>query len=191
MAAVARPRPSKKWSIAAWAAAAASAVVLSYVVSLCLALACLALPLLLINGIIGGFGGLLLAVFGIVVGITILWSLLPRRDQFEPPGVRIDLSEQRRLAEEVEAIARALGEPMPAEVYLISRRRTRLVAQRGGFLGAGSRRVMGLGLPLMQVLTLSQFRAVLAHEFAHFYFGGHGAARTPGLQNPARAKRRG
>ena len=145
---------------------------LSYVVSLCLALACLALPLLLIYGygIIGGFGALLLAVFGIVAGITILWSLLPRRDKFEPPGVRIDLSEQRRLAEEVEAIACALGEPMPAEVYLIADANA-FVAQRGGFLGVGSRRVMGLGLPLLQVLTLSQFRAVLAHEFAHFYSG--------------------
>ena len=170
MAVAARPRPSKKWSIAAWGLVAAFAVVLSYVVSLCLALACLALPLLLFNSSIGGFGALLLAVFGVVVGITIIWSLIPRRDKFEPPGVRIDLSEQRRLAEEVEAIAGALGEPMPAEVYLIPDVNA-FVAQRGGFLGAGSRRVMGLGLPLMQVLTLSQFRAVLAHEFAHFYSG--------------------
>jgi heat shock protein HtpX len=170
MTVAARPRPSKKWSIAAWGLVAAFAVVLSYVVSLCLALACLALPLLLFNSTIGGFGALLLAVFGVVVGITILWSLIPRRDKFEPPGVRIDLSEQRRLAQEVEAIAGALGEPMPAEVYLIPDVNA-FVAQRGGFLGAGSRRVMGLGLPLMQVLTLSQFRAVLAHEFAHFYSG--------------------
>lgn len=45
------------------------------------------------------------------------------------------------------------------------------VADRGGVLGIGSRRVMGLGLPLFSVLTASQFRAVLAHEFAH-YCGG-------------------
>jgi len=30
---------------------------------------------------------------------------------------------------------------------------------------------MGLGLPLMSILTVSQFRAVLAHEFAHYYGG--------------------
>jgi Zn-dependent protease with chaperone function len=30
---------------------------------------------------------------------------------------------------------------------------------------------MGLGIPLMSVLTVSQFRAVLAHEFAHYYGG--------------------
>ena len=170
MSAAAGPRPSKKWSIAVWAVVAAASVVLSYIVSLCLALACLALPLLLIYGRLLGFGALLLAAFGIVVGITILWSLIPRRDRFEPPGVRIDLSEQRRLAEEIESVASTLGEPMPAEVYLIPDVNA-FVAQRGGFLGMGSRRVMGLGLPLMQVLTLSQFRAVLAHEFAHFYSG--------------------
>jgi heat shock protein HtpX len=38
-------------------------------------------------------------------------------------------------------------------------------------MGFGSRRVMGLGLPLLSILTVSQFRAVLAHEFAHYYGG--------------------
>jgi hypothetical protein len=40
-------------------------------------------------------------------------------------------------------------------------------------MGLGSRRVMGLGLPLMQVLSPAQFEAVLAHEFGHY----HGATR--------------
>ena len=30
---------------------------------------------------------------------------------------------------------------------------------------------MGIGLPLLSTLTVSQFRAVLAHEFAHYYGG--------------------
>jgi heat shock protein HtpX len=38
-------------------------------------------------------------------------------------------------------------------------------------LGFGSRRIMGLGLPLLSTMTVSQFRAVLAHEFAHYYGG--------------------
>jgi hypothetical protein len=38
-------------------------------------------------------------------------------------------------------------------------------------MGFGSRRVMGLGLPLMQTLTVSQMRAVLAHEFGHYHGG--------------------
>ncbi|PYS55111.1 MAG: hypothetical protein DMG13_05535 [Acidobacteria bacterium] len=36
-------------------------------------------------------------------------------------------------------------------------------------MGFGSRRVMGIGLPLLQLLTVSQFEAVLAHEFGHFH----------------------
>ena len=63
-----------------------------------------------------------------------------------------------------------LDEPMPREVYLIGDVNA-FVADRGGFMGFGSRRVMGLGLPLLSILSVSQFRAVLAHEFAHYYGG--------------------
>src|SRR5262245_2598759 len=42
------------------------------------------------------------------------------------------------------------------------------MTQRGGVLGLFSRRVLEIGLPLLQVVTLSQFRAILAHEFGHY-----------------------
>ena len=45
------------------------------------------------------------------------------------------------------------------------------VADRGGIMGFGSRRVMGIGLPLLSILTVSELRGVLAHEFAHYYGG--------------------
>jgi heat shock protein HtpX len=38
-------------------------------------------------------------------------------------------------------------------------------------MGFGSRRVMGIGLPLLSILTVSELRGVLAHEFAHYYSG--------------------
>jgi heat shock protein HtpX len=38
-------------------------------------------------------------------------------------------------------------------------------------LGFGSRRVMGIGLPLFSILNVSELRAVLAHEFADLYSG--------------------
>jgi heat shock protein HtpX len=59
---------------------------------------------------------------------------------------------------------------MPKEVYLIAEVNA-WVAQRGGILGVGSRRVVGLGLPLMRILSVAQLRAVLAHEFGHYYGG--------------------
>jgi heat shock protein HtpX len=70
----------------------------------------------------------------------------------------------------VSSLSRATGEAMPKEVYLIADVNA-WVAQRGGILGVGSRRVMGLGLPLMRILSLTQLRAVLAHEFGHYYGG--------------------
>jgi len=45
------------------------------------------------------------------------------------------------------------------------------VAHRGGLMGLGARGIMGLGLPLLQTLTVSELRAVLAHEFGHYHGG--------------------
>jgi hypothetical protein len=59
---------------------------------------------------------------------------------------------------------------MPREVYAVDDV-TAWVANRGGIMGFGSRRVMGLGLPLLQALSVEQFRAVLAHEFGHYHAG--------------------
>jgi Zn-dependent protease with chaperone function len=75
-----------------------------------------------------------------------------------------------RLFQELESVAQATRQAMPAEVYLVPDVNA-WVAQRGGIMGFGSRRVMGLGLPLMRLLTRSQFRAVLAHEFGHYHGG--------------------
>ena len=38
-------------------------------------------------------------------------------------------------------------------------------------MGIRSHRVMGIGLPLLEVLTVAELRAVLAHEFGHFHGG--------------------
>jgi hypothetical protein len=59
---------------------------------------------------------------------------------------------------------------MPEEVYLVADLNA-WVAQRGGVMGFGSRRVMGLGLPLLQLLTVTELRATLAHEFGHYHGG--------------------
>lgn len=144
-------------------------VFLSYVFIIILAAACLYLPyLLLIN--VTNFNTIMVMLAGIVIAPLMLWSLIPRRDKFAAPGLLLDPAAHPQLFNEIGNIAAALKEPLPREVYLIGDPNA-WVADRGGLLGFGSRRVMALGLPLLAALNVSQFRAVLAHEFAHYYGG--------------------
>ena len=165
--------PPRDWSVFAWAATAALSVILTYLITLTLGLSFFGFGCLLAIGMVGNgfsFVGILLCAFVLIAGATVLRSLIPRKDAFQPNGILIDLSREVGLRTELEAIARIMGEQMPAEVYLVSDANA-AVSQRGGTIGLGSRRVMLLGLPILQLLSVSQFRAVLAHEFAHFYSG--------------------
>lgn len=109
-------------------------------------------------------------VFGTIAALTILWSVLPRPGRFVAPGPRLARSQQPRLFKELEGVARAAGQAMPDEVYLVPDVNA-WVGQRGGWMGFGGSRVMGLGLPLLQGLSRGQMRAVIAHEFGHYYGG--------------------
>ena len=137
-------------------------VIASYIFVIILAAVCVYLPFLM--------NAVLLELFGIALAGGLLWSLVPRADKFEPPGPQLRREQHPRLFGELDAIAASLNEPLPSEVYLIGEVNA-WVADRGGVMGFGSRRVMGIGLPLLSVLTVAQFRAVLAHEFAHYYGG--------------------
>jgi heat shock protein HtpX len=146
-------------------------VVTSYVFVVFLAAACVYLPYLVaFSSDSPGGQSILVLLFGVVIAAAMLWSLVPRRDKFMPPGPLLDRSSQPRLFAELDSIAASLDETLPRDVYFIGEVNA-WVADRGGVMGFGSRRVMGLGLPLLSILTLSQFRAVLAHEFAHYYGG--------------------
>lgn len=111
-----------------------------------------------------------LAIVCLFAALAILWSVLPRLDKFVPPGPQVKRADHPQLFTELESIAKSVNQTMPSEVYLVPDVNA-WVAQRGGVMGFGSRRVMGLGLPLMRMLTRSQFRAVLAHEFGHYHGG--------------------
>ena len=111
-----------------------------------------------------------LDLFCLIFGPLILWSIIPRRDRFEPPGPRINLHEHPKLAAELEKVSASMHEAMPSEIYATAEINAG-VMQRGGILGFGSRRVMILGLPLLRLLTVSEFRAVICHEFGHYYSG--------------------
>jgi Zn-dependent protease with chaperone function len=168
--------PSRKWSIVALSSAAMALVFVSYILAIALAFACLAMPIFMFGFLpIGSqlnflLYRLLFSAFGVVAGGTILWSLVPTNEKFDVKGVSIDLRTQPRLAQEIQTIAEALREPMPSEVYLIGDANA-FVSEVSSSTGFGRRRILAMGLPLLQMLTIAQFRAVLAHEFAHYYAG--------------------
>jgi Zn-dependent protease with chaperone function len=118
----------------------------------------------------GNMTYVILSLGAVTCAVSILWSVAPRLDRFTPPGPELVPANQPRLFAELAAIAGEFREPMPKSVYLMFEPNA-WVAQRGGMLGFGSRRVMALGYPLLAVLSVSQFRAVIAHEFAHYYGG--------------------
>jgi Zn-dependent protease with chaperone function len=97
------------------------------------------------------------------VGVIAI-SIIPWPRRFIPPGPQLNPAGQPRLFAELQTVARAVGESMPAEVYISPE-------MNAGVLQRGRRRVMVLGLPLMQVLTVNEMRAVLAHEFGHYHGG--------------------
>jgi Zn-dependent protease with chaperone function len=111
-----------------------------------------------------------LAIFAVAGAGIILWSILPRPDRFTPPGPSLAAEAHPRLFAALREVAGAVSQAMPADVYLVPDVNA-WVARRGGLMGIGSRRVMGLGLPLLSILTVPQLRAVLAHEFGHYHGG--------------------
>ena len=111
-----------------------------------------------------------LVVMAVLGGGAILWAICPRIDRFEAPGPRIDRTAQPELFAAIDEVAAATGQDAPSEVYFVNDVNA-WVTERGGVMGFGSRRVMGLGLPLMQLLTVSEFKGVLAHEFGHYHGG--------------------
>jgi Zn-dependent protease with chaperone function len=113
---------------------------------------------------------LCLASLCVACGLSILWSIGPRRYRLAPPGPRLDPAENPDLFAVIQDVATATSQAMPADVYVINAV-TAFVGQHGGVMGFRSRRVMGLGLPLMHAVSVQQLKAILAHEFGHFCSG--------------------
>lgn len=111
-----------------------------------------------------------LTILCFVGAVVIIAAIIPRRDSFKSPGPAVTPEHEPDLFAMIRQVAGATGQPMPANVYIVGDVNA-WVARRGGVMGIGGRRVMGLGLPLLQALSVSELRAVLAHEFGHFHGG--------------------
>ena len=116
---------------------------------------------------------LILAGFGVLLGLSILWRTIR---MFRPAvsgvvGVPFSPIEQPRLALLVQQIAKTTGARMPDNIVLGLD--TNFFATNAAVHTPTSRRLlMGqtlyLSLPLMRVLSLDEMKAVIGHELAHF-----------------------
>jgi Zn-dependent protease with chaperone function len=113
-----------------------------------------------------------LALFGLAGACAILRALVfVPRPTFLAPGPELRESEQPELFALIRDLAARMRTRMPSQVYLVPDVNA-FVAEVGGFLGFGARRVMGIGLGLLHVDDVSNLRATIAHELGH-YAGGH------------------
>ncbi len=162
-------RPVSSTAHLAWRAALAIALMLGfYVLALAVVAVLVVIPVMVARVSTGL--AFKVGLFCAVGAFVILKSMLPRRDRFEPPGPQLTPETQPRLFAEIRRVAAAVRQVAPAEVYLVPDVNA-WVGHRGGFMGFGSRRVMGLGLPLLQALNVPELRGVVAHEFGHFHGG--------------------
>ncbi len=114
-------------------------------------------------------------IFMIVVGAVLAWSIA--RGMWvrlrAPAGLRLTPGEHPRLFSMISDLADKAG-CQPFDVVVLDGNYNAAVVQlpRLGIFGWHKNYLM-IGLPIMQSLTTEEFRAALAHEFAHLS-GKHG-----------------
>jgi len=113
---------------------------------------------------LGGFSrlaGQMLAWFGLFI-LTALWVRI-----IEPTGQRVTRAGSPALFDALEDIQRRLDAPAP-DVVVIDWQLNAGVSEipRYGMFGL-PKRVLSIGLPLLEALPADECRAILAHELAH------------------------
>lgn len=123
------------------------------------------------------------ALCWIPAGLLAKGALGARRPGFDPPSNAVERSQAPELFAILDELAASAATAAPDEVYL-SPGPDVGVAEVGGTFGIGSRRVLMLGVPVLECLTVQELRAVLAHELGH-YVGGD--TRLTGIVSYAHA----
>ncbi len=103
----------------------------------------------------------------IVIGFM-LKPLIPRRREYMQE-FELDREGEPFLFAFIDKLCQRVGAPPPHRI-VIQQTANAYAALQGGLLGSlFSRRVeLGIGVPLVQGLSLPQFASILAHEFGHF-----------------------
>ncbi len=106
------------------------------------------------------------------VGLVVpVWRVLRARPQ-PPAGSPVTVEHAPQLWSVVHELADLVGTRAPDEIRLVAVVNA-AVWEDAGLMGLrAGRRYLYVGVPILQVLTVSQIRAVLAHELGH-YSRGH------------------
>jgi Zn-dependent protease with chaperone function len=105
--------------------------------------------------------------FGVLRGIF----FINRSGDAPIAGLAVDEHSQPELVRAVRDVAEEMGTEPPERIFLVPEVNA-FVLQTGGLLGLRrGERVMALGVPLIEALTVDQLRSVIAHELGH-YAGG-------------------
>jgi len=115
---------------------------------------------------------ILLIIIGVLIGVyAILYGLYRsvfRRKHFEP-ALLVDMSEEPILSNFIESLCKRMETKIPDFVLLHFG--PTFFVQQGKidvFNGTAKGRILGIGTPLLGSLTINEFKAIIAHEFAHF-----------------------
>jgi Zn-dependent protease with chaperone function len=117
-------------------------------------------------------GKLAFVTIAIAAGLVVaFWKILRARPG-EPEGLPLTPDAAPGLWAAAHGIAQQVGTRGPDEIRLIPDVNA-AVAEQTRMLGlAGGRRILYVGLPLLQAFTVAQLSSVLAHELGH-YSGSH------------------
>lgn len=100
-----------------------------------------------------------------------MWRAIRTKPQ-PPHGLPVTPQEAPTLWGTVRELAQVVGTRMPDEIRLVPEINA-AVMEESRLMGlVGGRRYLYIGLPLLQALSVSQIRSVLAHELGH-YSGRH------------------
>ena len=115
--------------------------------------------------------GIKLALASLVLVVAVLRSLALPIPQ--PEGIALQESAVPELFAEIDRVRNSLGVKSLHRVLLVGESNASVLQRpRFGVLG-GYQNYLLLGLPLMEALSVEEFRAILAHEFGHLS-GQHG-----------------
>ena len=116
-----------------------------------------------------GFWAFLVALCAALLAVFMLKALFFRQRRAQDHSVEIQSTEQPALFVELNAIADAVGAPRPHRVLVSARVNAAVFYDLSPLnLLFPTKKNLEIGLGLVNVLSRSELRAVLAHEFGHF-----------------------